>query len=204
MNNALEQVVAKISAGTPIYMRPYKEPKVWGVGGIGEYWYGAEPSPKSSTAVIGKTSASLRDVLEMIPEELLGKTTVSKFGKFIPLVKILTSKGRLSVQFHDRKNELWVVTGIKKGIAGKKASLIIGFSEKSVKKYGADVKMKYREALIKYGKALNELIDALENDGHEDVLKKKRDVILVARSVTSACKSRGIGSLLAELERYRN
>ncbi|MEA3488796.1 MAG: hypothetical protein U9R44_00435, partial [Candidatus Omnitrophota bacterium] len=145
------RVLKAVSEGAPLYIRPYKEPKVWGVGGTGEYWYGAGmPSgEKSSTAAVGDEVMPMAEIMEYTPEEILGKDAIDKFGYVLPLVKILTPKGRLSVQFHDTKNELWVVTGTSEAMAGEKGPyVIVGFSEGSVERYGKTVTEKYGEALL--------------------------------------------------------
>lgn len=160
----LDDAISSVKGGAPVYINPYKEPKVWGVGGIGEYWYGAEAGEKSSEALIDGVSAPMCDLVEKASGEILGKGVTDKFGVFMPLVKILTPKGRLSVQFHDAKNELWIVTGVDKGLADGDAQIILGFSPESVDKYRDKVTEKYKEALIDYGKALNELIKRLEDD----------------------------------------
>ncbi len=160
----LEKIVNAVSKGTPVYLFPYEEPKVWGVKGIGEYWYGAEAQPKSSTAVIGEDRCPMAEVLARVPGAVLGGKAIGKFGHMLPLVKILTPKGRLSVQFHDAKNELWIVTGTNSTVAGGEPKLIVGFSRRSVDGYGEKVTEKYGEALREYGKVLNALIDKLEAD----------------------------------------
>ncbi|MBF0494578.1 MAG: hypothetical protein HQL28_05555 [Candidatus Omnitrophica bacterium] len=167
----------------PIYVSPYKEPKVWGLNGIGEYWYGAEFGDRSSKASIKKEKVSLGHLVSQYPEEVLGKKVVLKYGKFLPLIKILTPAKRLSVQFHDAKNELWVVTGIEKKIAGRKPSIIIGFSNDSVRRYGKKVSLKYGEALKAFGAKLNRLILEMEDAGYTGTMNAERDVIAAARQV---------------------
>ncbi len=130
----LEKVINDTIQGLPIYIHPYRQLKVWGVKGIGEYWYGAEAGEKSSTVRVGEDAVRLADIVKAIPEKVLGKKVIERFGKTLPLVKILTPKTRLSVQFHDTKNELWIVTGIDKSIAGEKPALSVGFSLEAVKK----------------------------------------------------------------------
>jgi hypothetical protein len=132
---------------------------------------------------VGRAEAPLSGILDSAAEELIGRAVLEKFGKFLPLVKILTPKGRLSVQFHDAKNELWIMTGINKKITGKSTELIIGFESKLIKKYGKKILGKYTEALEKFGKALNALIDEMEKKGHKELLKKKGDAALAAAAV---------------------
>jgi len=119
IGSPLEKVINDTIQGLPLYIHPYRQLKVWGVKGIGEYWYGAEAGEKSSTVHVGEDAVRLADIVRAIPEKVLGKKVIERFGKTLPLVKILTPEARLSVQFHDTKNELWIVTGIDKSIAGE-------------------------------------------------------------------------------------
>ena len=160
----LESAIGAVRAGEPVCINPYKEPKVWGVDGVGEYWYGAEFGDKTSEALIGGVSAPMCDLVDKVPNELLGKCVVEKFGIFMPLVKILTPKGRLSVQFHDAKNELWIITGVDNDLAQGEAQIVLGFSREAVDEYKDQVAEKYREALIEYGKTLNALVRCLEQE----------------------------------------
>lgn len=182
-NACLIRILNAVLNGIPVYVRPYKEPKVWGVNGIGEYWYGAEKGEKSSTAVIGKDALSLYKIVENDPENFLGEKVVARFGKRLPLVKILTPKSRLSVQFHDNKNELWIITGTDKEIAGGKPWIIVGFSRESVDLYGETVTIHYKKALKVYGEALNNLIEIMIDSGHEKLLDDKKDVGLASQEV---------------------
>lgn len=178
-----------IKNGNPLYIKPYMEEKVWGIGGIGEYWYGAEKEEKSSTGVIGGESMPMDQLLNAAGKEILGEAVVKKYGKFLPLVKILTPKGRLSVQFHDKKNELWIITGIDKKIAGPDPSLIIGFNPSLIDKYGNNIKKEYEKALKIYGKVLNEFILYLEDRGFENELRKAGNVIAAAEDLKRNDKS---------------
>lgn len=193
----MSKIIDAVKYGIPIYLRPYKEPKVWGVGGIGEYWYGAEPGEKSSIAVVNGDTMPMAEIMERTPEKVLGEDVISAFGKTLPLVKILTPRGRLSVQFHDAKNELWIVTGIDRSLAGEFPVLIVGFNNESIKKCGKEIKDKYRQDLEGYGKALNELIDELERKGNKDLLNKAGDVILAGRQFKD--KDEGISKLFNQL-----
>jgi len=179
----VDKIIEVVRKGAPIYLKPYAEPKVWGAGGIGEYWYGAEPGKKSSTVVIDEWRVRMVELVNSIPEEVLGKNVVKSFGKTLPLVKILTPKARLSVQFHDAKNELWVVTGIDDAIVSGFPRIIIGFNKEKIGKYGDKVKDRYKCALEIYGHALNALISELEKGGHGSILNETRDVIIAAESV---------------------
>ncbi|MFH1309048.1 MAG: hypothetical protein ABIH85_00015 [Candidatus Omnitrophota bacterium] len=182
-NEIQDKIKTDIFSGYPVYVRPYKEPKVWGVNGIGEYWYGAGGEGKNSQAVVNKEVTSLDKIMFICGREFLGKDVVAKFGYFIPLVKILTPKGRLSVQFHDAKNELWIITGIDKSLIGEDPKIILGFSPEVVEKYGKDVKKYYAEALKKYGSALNELIDELESKGYQNMLSETGNVKATAEQI---------------------
>ena len=164
----------------PFYIKPYREPKIWGVGGIGEYWYGAEDADKSSMTVLGNDTCSLREIVSYNPESFLGEKVVTRFGKQLPLVKILTPKSRLSVQFHDSKNELWIITEIDRRVAGKSPWIIMGFSQESADLYGKNVIKHYKQSLISYGDALNNLINFMINCGNRDLLDTKKDVMLAA------------------------
>ena len=193
-----DNLVEAMKNGTPVYLEPYKEPKVWGIRGIGEYWYGAEAGAKSSVAVDGDNSAPMAEVLAAATEEVLGEAVLAKFGSSMPLVKILTPFGRLSVQFHDAKNELWVVTGIDESITGGKNELIVGFSPESVEKYGSKVSIKYGEILAAFGKALNGLIDLMEDKGYKDLLAEEKDVYKAAESISG--RDNEVGEALARVK----
>ncbi|MGB2629719.1 MAG: hypothetical protein WBD24_07365 [Candidatus Omnitrophota bacterium] len=179
----MKGVMEAVSRGTPLYILPYKEHKVWGVGDIGEYWYGAEAGEKSSIARVGENTAPMSEVLAGAAEELLGKGAVERFGPKLPLVKILTPKGRLSVQFHDQKNELWIVTGIDRDLTGGEGRIILGFCPEAVEKYGSAITVYYHGALEEYGRALNDLVDILEEEGYKDLLLQKKSVISAAEEV---------------------
>jgi phosphomannomutase len=185
--------------GTPFYIRPHQEPKVWGVKGIGEYWYGAEAGDKSSVALFGDDECPFCDVVARCAEDILGEKVIKKFGQMVPLVKVLTPRGRLSVQFHDSKNELWIVTNTKKELAGGIPRIIVGFSRTSVEKYGKGVIKEYGQALVEFGAKLNALLDELEGgeDGYRQMLLQTRDVIKAAEYLENGNKE--ISRMLAEL-----
>ncbi len=199
-NACFTRILNAILNGNPVYARPYKEPKVWGVNGIGEYWYGAEKREKSSTAAVGSDAFSLYKIIENDPEKFLGEKVVARFGTQLPLVKILTPKSRLSVQFHDNKNELWIITGTNKEIAGEKPWIIVGFSRESVNLYGEAVTEYYKKALKIFGEALNNLIEIMIDSGYEKLLVDKKDVQLASQEVVhSKPGSSGIASALEKL-----
>ncbi len=170
----------------PLYVTPYREPKIWGINGIGEYWYGAVDATKSSTAVLGKESRPLYEIVDHNPKNFLGDKVVAQFGKQLPLIKILTPKGRLSVQFHDSKSEVWIVTKTERTVAGGSPWIIIGFSKESLKSYGNDVTKYYKNSLLLFGDTLNNLIDFFIQSGDEDRLKKSNDVVLAATEIISS------------------
>jgi len=181
-----DKIIGDITRGVPAYVKPYQEPKVWGLRGIGEYWYGAGGAGgagKSSQLVVGKEVINIDEVIECVPDEFLGKKVVEKFGRNLPLVKILTPIGRLSVQFHETKNELWIVTGVDKNLTGGNPSIILGFNSVMIEKHGEDVKTVYVNALEKYGRNLNALIDMLEERGNKELLLKTKNVILAAGEI---------------------
>lgn len=198
----LEKVISDTIRGLPLYIHPYRQPKVWGVKGVGEYWYGAEAGEKSSTVHVGEDAVRLEDIVNAIPEKVLGKKVIKRFGKTLPLVKILTPETRLSVQFHDTKNELWVVTGIDKSIAGEKPALIVGFSLEAVKKYSGRVAEKYGEMLKGYGEALNKLIKILEShDRGKQALENSKNAALAAETVKNHVP--GTRELVVDLDNAR-
>lgn len=190
----VQEVADLLRQGYPAMIKPHKEAKVWGVNGIGEYWYGAEAGDKTSVVSVrdanGKTvEAPLNEVLSYAPD-VLGKDALDNFGQMLPLVKILTPQGRLSAQFHDAKNELWIVTGIDPKV--QNPSIILGFSKASVDRFGSAVNAEYKKALENYGEKLNALIDAAEDIGitqafQGDILEKAKDYP-------------AMGSYVAELE----
>jgi hypothetical protein len=198
----LEKVINDVIQGLPLYIYPYRQPKVWGVNGIGEYWYGAEAGEKSSTVHVGEDAVRLADIVKAIPEKVLGKKVIESFGETLPLVKILTPKTRLSVQFHDTKNELWIVTGIDTSIAGEKPALIVGFSLEAVKKYSDRVAEKYGEILKSYGEALNKLIKILESsDRGKQALENSKNAAVAAETVKNVVP--GTRELVVDLDKAR-
>ncbi len=198
-----ETIIKAAQKGTPLYIRPHREEKVWGIKGIGEYWYGAEPEGKSSTVVLGDQTCLLDDVVSAVPQSILGEEAIKKFGPLVPLVKILTPKGRLSVQFHDSKNELWIVTGISEEFSGEKPSIIVGFSPFSVERYGDKVTVEYGKALKDYGAGLNGLINELESlpPGPREMLIRTRDAIKAAEYLANIDNK--ISNMLKELLKAR-
>jgi mannose-6-phosphate isomerase class I len=197
-----DKIIHDTIQGVPLYLHPYRQPKVWGIEGIGEYWYGAEGGEKSSTVCVGEDAVRLADIVNAVPEKFLGKRVIESFGKNLALVKILTPKARLSVQFHDTKNELWIVTGIDKSIAGEKPALIVGFSLEAVKRYSGRVMEKYGEILESYGDALNKLIKRLEkSEEGKQALETLNHVALAAETVKDVVPN--VRKLVADLYKTR-
>lgn len=197
----IEEMIALIAEGqTPIYISPYLQKKVWGIGGIGEYWYGAEKGEKTSTANIDGMSCGMDLLFERVPEALIGRKVLDRFGRLFPLTKILTPGKRLSVQFHDSKNELWVVTDMETGGPSDEAELILGFSPASVDRYAEGINEAYKEALTEYAQALNSLIDELEERGYSDVMKSCGDVREAALKVSR--EDNDISGKLEEFSSY--
>ena len=205
---AAGKIADAVKKGTPFYVKPYEEQKIWGIKGIGEYWYGAEPGDKSSTAVLGNCTFPMDKIVSFSPEDILGEKALEKFGQMMPLVKILTPKGRLSVQFHDSKNELWIITATRKEFAVGKPRIIVGFSPSSVEKYKDGVIAEYGKALSAYGEKLNALIDKLEKgpDSYQQMLVHTRDAIKAAEYLASSNGeiSRMLSDLLASREKLES
>ncbi len=172
----------------PIMIKPYEQKKVWGVGGIGEYWYGAEPGATSSIVMPGGIPFDSIMQDENTRNSMIGWDVVRKYGPKLPLVKILTPKKSLSVQFHETKNELWVITGIDENICGDKPMIILGFSQEVIEKFGEKVTDQFKEVLSAYGRALNDIIDILVERGYGDTLAKAGDVTSVAKTVPQVAK----------------
>jgi phosphomannomutase len=181
------EIVDFIKKGNPFTIEPHTEPKVWGVNGVGEFWYGPGIEGKSSIAVVAGQRVKMDDLVSALAKDLLGPKVLEKFGVMAPLVKILTPKGRLSVQFHDSKNELWIVTSCDGALADGKNWIILGFSPAAVKKYGKDVIIAYEKALTKYGEGLNSLLDAIEAEGEKGktLLREKKDILAAAEELVN-------------------
>ncbi|MFH1553145.1 MAG: hypothetical protein ABID83_05890 [Candidatus Omnitrophota bacterium] len=128
---------------------------------IGEFFWGITSPVKG-----GGASASLSEVIKFAAESLLGRKVVELFGKSLPLTKILTPDMWLSVQVHDTKNEIWIVTEAEAG-----AEIILGFNPEAVKKYGDNLKAAFGAAAEKYNSAVKGLIGVIGKKG-EDGLKE--------------------------------
>ncbi|MBD3295808.1 MAG: hypothetical protein GF392_00385 [Candidatus Omnitrophica bacterium] len=179
-----DELARSIASGTPYIIRPYRNKKVWGTrrsdgSRIGEDWYGLE----SCISVKG-TSIPVEEMMPRLSRLILGDKVVERFGeKAMPLVKVLTPRGRLSAQFHDSKNELWIITGIDRERAGEKPALILGFSPEAVDIHGKAVARVYGKALERYGRELNALIDIMEKRGYRDLMLKEENAGKAAEQV---------------------
>jgi phosphomannomutase len=179
-----DEASKRIASGTPYIITPYRNEKVWGTRRsdgmrIGEDWYGLE----SSISVNG-ASVPVEEVIPRLSRSVLGERVVDRFGeKAMPLVKILTPRGRLSAQFHDSKNELWIITGIDREAAGEKPSLILGFSREAVDLHGKEVARVYGNVLERYGRELNALIDVMEAEGCRDLMLEEENAEKAAELV---------------------
>jgi mannose-6-phosphate isomerase len=131
---------------------------------------------------------SLTDIVDEFPEEILGKSVYSKFGKQFPLLfKYLDARDDLSIQVHPNdllakkrhnsfgKTEMWYVLQ-----ADNNAELIIGFKEDSNAK---------------------DYLEHLKNNTLNDILKtekvQKGDVYFLETGIIHAI---GAGNLIAEIQ----
>ncbi|MBF0252574.1 MAG: hypothetical protein HQL29_02045 [Candidatus Omnitrophica bacterium] len=192
----------KIKENYPLMIRPYKESKVWGIDGIGEYWYGKAEGEQSSVLNADNLSVKACDFINENANEILGNDVVNKYGRFLPLIKILTPKGRLSVQFHDQKNELWIITGIDKKIAGNNPKLIIGFSPAMIDVHGKGILEKYKKALCDFGLKLNLLMDVMIQKGYKKILDEEKDIINAAYKVNEDEKIKKALNDLIDKKKY--
>ncbi len=70
-----------------------------------ELWMGAHPSASSMITMNGKR-ISLLELLTLYPEDILGKSTIKKFGKNLPfLFKVLAAQKPLSIQAHPNSKQ---------------------------------------------------------------------------------------------------
>lgn len=194
-NTPVDRVVKSIQNGNPFVVKPYLEPKVWGENGIGEAWFGAEAGDKSSTVVVGDDEVPLAEVMKYVPEEFLGLGVVRNFGDTMPLVKILTPKDRLSMQFHDTKNELWIVMATNV----ENPTIVLGFSKEVTDEYGDKVAVEYGEVLKKYGVELNNLI-AVVGKYNMGQLEKEKNVRKAAQLFLDKKLLAGLPALPASSE----
>jgi len=210
-NTPIAKAVEAVKTGVPMTIHPYKDHKVWGVQRednagqvteVGEDYYGAEAGAKSSLTKVGDEQVTTADIVGFAEEEVLGEAQVKNFNAHMPLVKILTPAGRLSVQSHDTKDELWIITGIDEEIAGDSPSIILGFSKEAVAKYGREVAIQYGRQAEKFGTYLNNLKNELEKDGYKDNLTDEGDILEVARNAVNT--NRKYTTLLELAENAQN
>ena len=131
---------------------------------------------------------SLQEIIDQMPEELLGKGVVERFGKDFPiLIKFIDAKQDLSIQLHPNdalakerhnsfgKTEMWYVMDADPG-----ANLIVGFNRNVTKE---------------------EYSESLENDTLLDLLNyeevKEGDTFFIN---TGKIHAIGAGVLLAEIQ----
>lgn len=193
MADPVHKILAAALAGIPLRIVPYKEAKEWGrhdtAAGtkIGEYWYGVGiDGGKSSTLKFGSTEAFMADVLAACTP-WLGGAQANRFSREIPLVKLLTPTEWLSVQFHDKKNEAWLVTAIDQSSLppNTPASIILGYSQKEVGKHSAGVTQKYQDAAIAYDDHLKGLTDLLVAQAYRSDLEQEGRVIPVSQRISA-------------------
>lgn len=131
---------------------------------------------------------SLNELIEKLPEQILGKKVYRQFGKQFPLLfKYLDAREDLSIQVHPNdklakerhnsfgKTEMWYVMQ-----ADKDAKLIVGFKEKSSQK-------NYLENLK--NKTLSSILDTKK--------VKKGDVFFLETGTVHAI---GAGTVVAEIQ----
>lgn len=155
----------------------------------GESWELSAVKGDVSTVANGEfTGTSLQELINRYPEELLGKSVYSRFGKEFPiLIKFIDAKQDLSIQLHPNdelakkrhdsfgKTEMWYIMDADKG-----AELIVGFNRDVTKE--------------EYAKSIEEdsLLDLLN---YESV--KEGDTFFIN---TGKMHAIGAGVLLAEIQ----
>ena len=186
----------------PFIFEPILKERIWGgtklkeylnklitSENIGESWE-VSTVPESISVVrngsfVGK---NLNELIDLYPEEILGTTVYSQFGKQFPLLfKFLDAREDLSIQLHPNdqlakvrhnsfgKTEMWYVLQ-----ADDKARLIVGFKENSSKE-------EYVKQL-----ASNNIVSLLK-----EVPVKKGDVFLLETGTIHAI---GAGIVIAEIQ----
>ncbi len=106
-------------------------------------------------------------------------------------------------QFHDSKDELLLVIGTDKEVAGGIPRMIAGFSAQSKTKYGDLVKNEYQSALKVYSEKLLDLIEKLKESGFEPTMQQEGHVVTVAESVKDGDVTGDINKALSELKSAR-
>ncbi|MBW1298799.1 type I phosphomannose isomerase catalytic subunit [Aquimarina litoralis] len=127
---------------------------------VGESWEVSDVEGNYSVVTNGHFKGkTLKDLLEMYPERLLGERNFERFGtKFPLLIKFIDAKEDLSVQLHPDdllakkkhnslgKTEMWYVLQ-----ADEKSNLIIGFDDEvSQEEYEKSVEDKTIKELLHY------------------------------------------------------
>jgi mannose-6-phosphate isomerase len=136
----------------PLKFQPILKDKIWGgqklktilnknsdLPNIGESWEISDVEGDTSVVINGKLKGqSLKQLLEIYKQDLLGEKNYKAFGnKFPLLIKFIDAKEDLSIQLHPNdelaakrhnsfgKTEMWYVMQADKG-----ANLIVGFNQK--------------------------------------------------------------------------
>ncbi len=201
-------IATALKEGKPVYSEPYREAKEWGREDqivsvkIGEYWDGFM-APKTALLKIEDEAAPMFGVIAQVPKEALGEKPVMDYGAEMPLVKLLTPQEWLSVQFHETKNESWLVTEAEEG-----ARIIFGFSEEAIEEHEGQkigVSEAYQNIANAYDSKLKDLYEVLVHLGYEKQLEKVGRVLPVARMArASSPKNEHLGVHIKTIEVLRN
>ena len=186
----------------PITFFPIIKERIWGgtklqeflnktleIHNAGESWEISNVSNSVSIANNGVLKGkSLSEIIDLYPEEILGKKVMSIYGKEFPLLfKFLDSKHDLSIQLHPNdalakkrhnsfgKTEMWYVLH-----ADKDARIVVGFKENSTQK-----------------EYLRHLEDKTVVSLLDEIPVKKGDVFLLETGTIHAI---GAGILIAEIQ----
>jgi len=186
----------------PITFFPIIKERIWGgtklqeflnktleIHNAGESWEISNVSNSVSIANNGVLKGkSLSEIIDLYPEEILGKKVMSIYGKEFPLLfKFLDSKHDLSIQLHPNgalakkrhnsfgKTEMWYVLQ-----ADKDARIVVGFKENSTQK-----------------EYLRHLEDKTVVSLLDEIPVKKGDVFLLETGTIHAI---GAGILIAEIQ----
>lgn len=186
----------------PLQFQPILKDRIWGGTKLesvlnkeitsettGESWELSTVPGDVSVVVNGQLrDRNLNQLIELFPEEILGKTVVERFGNQFPLLfKFIDAKEDLSIQLHPNdelakerhnsfgKTEMWYVMQADKG-----ARLVVGFKKDSNKE-------EYLQKLA--DKDLLSLLDEIE--------VKEGDVFFLETGTIHAI---GGGVLIAEIQ----
>lgn len=152
-----------------------------------ELWIGAHPGA-SSEIIIGGGVYALDKIIDEYPEEILGKSSILKFGKRLPfLLKVLSAGRALSIQLHpDKKTAESLHSKYPENypddnhkpeiaIALDELTALCGFlPAEHIKKYF----LKYPELKQYIGDSYYELLMNASPDNMEDSLKKVFTVLM--------------------------